>query len=88
MPDFIEVLPAQAQPRYRQCAHDSLQYHFFAGRHVFAARLFLTESLEHSSVWMYEDGVEELFSSSEDLGFLWSFGFFLEETFSEDFDPF
>ena len=35
-------------------AHDSLQYHFFCGPLVGAARLFRTPTLEHASLWIHD----------------------------------
>lgn len=50
--------------------HDHLQYHFFFEGLFVQARVFLTPSLEETSLWIFdhEEGrVEELFNSSERL---------------------
>lgn len=43
--------------------HDSLQFHFFCGDLVGAARIFKTPSVDHASLWIYQNGeIDELYS--------------------------
>ena len=45
--------------------HDSLQYHFFCEGVVGACRLFRSNSIEHASMWVYENEIlREVASSS------------------------
>ena len=62
--NMIEIRPGEAQHAYRHCEHDSLQYHFFTEGNFYAARLFLTPSLDHTSMWCYDGQARELFSST------------------------
>eukprot|EP00927_Polykrikos_kofoidii_P006031 TRINITY_DN12433_c0_g2_i6.p1 TRINITY_DN12433_c0_g2~~TRINITY_DN12433_c0_g2_i6.p1 ORF type:complete len:359 (-),score=47.43 TRINITY_DN12433_c0_g2_i6:503-1579(-) len=58
------------QPAWPAGWHDSLQYHFFFDDLFVHARVFLTPSLEQTSVWIFdhETGrVEELLNTSERL---------------------
>ena len=48
--------------------HDSLQFHFFCNNFFGACRLFNTNSLCHSSLWIYVDGkIKEIFSSTSPI---------------------
>ena len=48
--------------------HDSLQYHFFAPNFICAARVFHTDSLTHTSAWVYDGKeVREIFLSDARL---------------------
>ena len=55
------------QPIFGSASFDSLQYHIFCDALFFSFRLQRTPSVEHSSVWIYDDGVHELVNSNERL---------------------
>jgi len=56
------------QPRYQTVGHDSIQYHFFCEGRLFAMRVFRTDTLEHHSAWIFEDGrAREVLSSSASI---------------------
>lgn len=49
--------------------HDSLQFHFFCSDLVGAARVFLSPSLNHTSIWIYDRGeIRELYSGVGSVG--------------------
>lgn len=53
-----------------ECIHDHLQYHLFFDGLFVQARVFRTQSLEETSVWIYDHAkgeVEELYNSAEHL---------------------
>ncbi|MDX2266315.1 MAG: hypothetical protein NW215_15245 [Hyphomicrobiales bacterium] len=49
--------------RYQTVGHDSIQYHAFCDGKVFAVRIFRTDTLEHHSAWIYDNGIREVVSS-------------------------
>ena len=51
------------QPPYPAGSHDSIQYHFFCDDKLFAVRIFRTDSLEHHSAWVFDDGARTVLSS-------------------------
>ena len=67
MSDTIKIRPAEAQPEFCKCEHDSLQYHFFANGRCYAARLFVTPTLHHTSLWFYNGIVQQAFISEANI---------------------
>ena len=58
----------QKQYSFNGFDHDSLQFHFICGEVIGACRLFMTNTLCHSSIWLYFNGkMNEVFSTSSPI---------------------
>jgi len=56
------------QHSFNNFDHDSLQFHFFCDKLIGACRIFYTNSLCHSSIWIYNNNeMKEIFSSSNPI---------------------
>ena len=56
-----------AQESFGIYDHDSLQYHFFCGDVVGAARLFFTRTLQHASMWVFDGASYREFQSADQV---------------------
>lgn len=51
------------QPAYPAGSHDSIQYHFFCEDKLFAMRIFRSNSLEHTSAWVFDGSAKAVLAS-------------------------
>mmetsp|Transcript_32975 Transcript_32975/g.60372 ORF Transcript_32975/g.60372 Transcript_32975/m.60372 type:complete len:339 (+) Transcript_32975:55-1071(+) len=69
-PDAPQAGGFKGLPAWRAGWHDHLQYHFFCEGLFVQARLFMTPSLEETSVWVFdhaEGKIKELYQHAEPL---------------------